>query len=219
MPTRHGTLRRSSGARAPSAAQSRICSTSRGSSPASYASMSAPRSRAGDPGWIASSSPRPTLRIRMRHPRPGNCTVAGDPERLQQVVESPLQCRQVHADGGRVEVVLRRSTAHVEVALTDTARASPQVPAAHLPAVRQRTARHPCPRGLGSAWHRAPHRRAARGERPRESAGAGKGRLHGFKLPHHATDRGRGSNPDPKVGAPTNGHEHPALNGCCLVVM
>jgi len=194
------------GARAlPRRSSSRICSTSRGSSPASCASMSARRSRVGDPGWDR----RRPARADAKHIRvqavldPEAGTVAGDPERLQQVAwNSPLQCRQVHAAGrarpGGAQTAPRARRGRRE---RHGQGIRPPLPAA---ASSQRFAQADSsttvPTGAsGSAGHRAPHRRAARRERPRGECRSGQGRgLHGQAPAAHAADSGRGRRPAPE---------------------
>ena len=151
-------------------------------------------------------------------------TVAGDPERLQQVAWNLLSnAVKFTPQGGRVQVVLKRLHAHVEVAVSDTGQGiRPQF----LPRIFQRfaqadssTTRAHGGLGLGLAIVR--HLVELHGGSVHaESAGAGKGAVFTVKLPLlMPRTAGEVEGRHPKGGAPANGHDTPALDGLRVLVV
>ncbi len=151
-------------------------------------------------------------------------TVAGDPERLQQVAWNLLSnAVKFTPEGGRVQVVLKRLHAHVEVAVSDTGQGiRPQF----LPRIFQRfeqadssmTRAHG---GLGLGLAIVRHIVELHGGSVHaESAGEGRGAVFTVKLPLlMRRTAGEVEGRHPKVGAPTNGHDTPALNGLRVLVV
>jgi len=151
-------------------------------------------------------------------------TVAGDPERLQQVTWNLLSnAVKFTPKGGCVQVVLKRLHAHVEVAVSDTGQGiRPQF----LPRIFRRfeqadssTTRAHGGLGLGLAIVR--HIVELHGGSVHaESAGPGKGAVFTVKLPLLVPrTAGEIEGGHPKVGEPTNGHDTPALNGLRVLVV
>jgi PAS domain S-box-containing protein len=130
-------------------------------------------------------------------------TIAGDPDRLQQVVWNLLSnAIKFTPEGGRVRLILQRVDSHVEIAVIDNGQGFPPSLSEHLFARFQQadsttTRRHG---GLGLGLAIVRHIIELHGGTVRaESAGEGKGATFVVELPlvRHEGDADRGAAPEP----------------------
>ncbi|HYR95356.1 MAG TPA: ATP-binding protein, partial [Candidatus Binatus sp.] len=148
--------------------------------------------------------------------------VAGDPDRLQQVVWNLLSnAVKFTPKDGRVRVTLEPGNAHAQIAVSDTGQG---ISPGFLPHIFERFqqadtgfGRHHGGLGLGLAIVR--HIVELHGGTVRvESAGEGKGATFTVNLPLLVSPRAAGER-DPEVAPPLVDHEYPSLEGSRVLVV
>jgi PAS domain S-box-containing protein len=151
--------------------------------------------------------------------------IAGDPERLQQVLWNLLaNAIKFTPKGGRVQITLERVNSHVEIAVSDTGQG---IPAEFLPYLFERfqqaetgSARRYGGLGLGLAIVR--HIVELHGGTVyAESPGEGQGATFTVKLPRmiFARTAGELERRHPTVGALSEGKDYPPLRGLRVLVV
>jgi PAS domain S-box-containing protein len=151
--------------------------------------------------------------------------IAGDPERLQQVVWNLLSnAIKFTPKGGRVQVTLERVNSHVEIAVSDTGQG---IPAEFLPHLFERfqqvetgTTRTHGGLGLGLAIVRHIVELHG-GTMHAESPGEGKGTTITVKLPRmiFARTAGEVERRHPTLSAPPADKDYPPLSGLRVMVV